>query len=63
VNYVLRGLAVPAGKHDIRFEFKSNGYVKGRKITSIAQVLLGILLLSALFMEWRKRKSKTNAAH
>jgi len=63
VNYVLRGLAVPAGKHDIRFEFKPNGYVKGRKITSIAQVLLGILLLSALFMEWRKRKSKTNAAH
>ena len=63
VNYVLRGLAVPAGKHDIRFEFKPNGYIKGRKITSVAQVLLGILLLSALFMEWRKRKSKTNAAH
>jgi len=63
VNYVLRGLAVPAGKHDIRFEFKPNGYIKGRKITSVAQVLLGILLLSALFMEWRKRKSKTKAAH
>jgi uncharacterized membrane protein YfhO len=62
VNYVLRGLAVPAGKHDIRFEFKPNGYIKGRKITSVAQVLLGILLLSALFMEWRNRKSKTKAA-
>jgi len=62
VNYVLRGLAVPAGKHDIRFEFKPIGYIKGRKITSVAQVLLGILLLSALFMEWRNRKSKTKAA-
>jgi hypothetical protein len=62
VNYVLRGLAVPAGKHDIRFEFKPNGYIKGGKITSVAQVLLGILLLSALFMEWRKRKLKTKAA-
>ncbi len=61
VNYVLRGLAVPAGKHDIRFEFVPNGYIKGRKITSVAQVLLGILLLSVLFMEWRKRKFKTKA--
>jgi uncharacterized membrane protein YfhO len=61
VNYVLRGLAVPAGKHDIRFEFIPNGYIKGRKITSVAQVLLGILLLSALFMEWRNRKFKTKA--
>jgi len=57
-DYALRGLAVPAGKHEIRFEFKPEGYYKGKTITSIFQLLLIALLLGALFMEWRNRKPK-----
>ena len=57
-DYVLRGLAVPAGKHDIRFEFKPDGFYKGKKITAIFEILLALLLLSALFMEWRKTDPK-----
>lgn len=56
-DYVLRGLAVPAGKHDIRFEFKPEGYYKGKTITSIFQGLLLILLAGAIFMEWRGRRN------
>jgi hypothetical protein len=55
VNYVLRGLSVPAGKHDIKFEFKPKGYYTGRKITSIFSIILVLVLAGGIFMEWRNR--------
>jgi len=55
VNYVLRGLAVPAGKHDIKFEFKPQGYYKGKRVTSIFSIVLLALLAIGIFMEWRNR--------
>jgi hypothetical protein len=58
-NYVLRGLPIPAGKHEIRLEFKPGGYLTGRKITSIAQLLMLGLILLCIFMEWKNRKQKT----
>jgi hypothetical protein len=56
VNYVLRGLAVPAGKHDIKFEFKPQGYYTGKKVTSIFSIVLLIVFAIGIFMEWRGRK-------
>jgi uncharacterized membrane protein YfhO len=56
VNYVLRGLAVPAGKHDIKFEFKPKGYYTGKSITSIFSIVLLIVFATGIFMEWRGRK-------
>jgi hypothetical protein len=56
VNYVLRGLSVPAGKHDIKFEFKPEGYYQGKKITSIFSIILVVILVVGIFMEWRNRK-------
>ncbi len=56
VNYVLRGLAVPAGKHDIKFEFKPQGYYKGKSITSIFSIVLLVVFAIGIFMEWRGRK-------
>ncbi len=56
-NYVLRGLAVPAGKHNIEFRFEPEGYYMGRKITAITSYLLLALLGVAFFMAWKKRKT------
>jgi len=57
-NYVLRGLSVPAGKHSIKFEFKPQGYYKGWKITSIANIALLLLIAGSLFMEWFRNRKK-----
>jgi hypothetical protein len=55
-NYALRGLAIPAGQHSIEFKFEPSGYYKGKKITSVASIVLILLLAAGLFMEWRSRK-------
>lgn len=57
-NYVLRGLAVPAGKHTIEFKFEPQGYYKGRKLTTMATIALFALLAIAVVMEWRNRNKR-----
>lgn len=57
-NYVLRGLSVPAGKHAVEFRFEPASYIMGRQLTSVSQVVLGLLLVLALFLEfYRNRKT------
>jgi len=58
VNYALRGLSVPAGKNTIRFEFKPQGYYKGRKITSMASIALLLLLAGGIFAQWYYSRKK-----
>jgi hypothetical protein len=56
VNYVLRGVALTAGKHNIEFRFEPQGYMKGKSMTTIFSIILGILVLLAIYMEWKKNK-------
>jgi hypothetical protein len=44
VNYLLRGLLVPAGKHEIVFEFRPDSYYTGEKITLAANLLIILLV-------------------
>ncbi|MBC9932056.1 YfhO family protein [Chitinophaga qingshengii] len=44
VNYALRGLKIPAGKHDIVFEFRPKTFIVGRKIAAVSSwVLIGLV--------------------
>ncbi len=55
VNYILRGMVLPAGEHSIEFKFEPKSYFTGKKIAATSSFLLLILLLGALGWEVRSR--------
>jgi hypothetical protein len=55
-NYMLRGLSVPSGKHDIRFVFHPASYYTSRTLQILAGFILLALLLWAGIAEWRNVK-------
>ncbi|MDC1197893.1 hypothetical protein N8035_03490 [Algibacter sp.] len=57
VNYILRGMLIPAGHHVIEFKFDPDVIKTGSKITLASSILLGLLLLGGLFYEFKKNKS------
>jgi hypothetical protein len=57
-DWVLRGMVVPAGDHEIKFTFKPVSYYVGNKISLASSVLL-ILLCSGYFLAKYKMKSKS----
>ncbi|HZF66215.1 MAG TPA: YfhO family protein [Chitinophagaceae bacterium] len=50
VNYALRGMPVPAGKHTISFRFEPVSYAVGYTITLWSGIIFYILLLGGLLM-------------
>ncbi len=60
VNYILRGLPVPAGDHKIEFRCIDDVYLRGAKISRISSIIVGIIIVSllgfALFREWSYNK-------
>lgn len=60
VNYVLRGLAVPAGNHAIELRFEPRSYFLGDRLSLIVGIISYLLLIAALVYEWRNyRRNKT----
>lgn len=53
-NYVLRALAVPAGKHTIEFKFEPKSYVVGNKITMVSGWLLLLVVLGCFGWSLKK---------
>ena len=59
VDYVLRGMAVPAGKHTIEFRFEPKSYATGNTISTWSSLILYLLLIGAVVIEFRKKKVQT----
>src|SRR5690606_13983434 len=49
VNYLLRGLKVPAGQHEIIFEFKPKSFYTGGNIAMVCSYLIFIGLVWVLY--------------
>lgn len=60
VNYILRGMSLPAGTHNIKFIFEPESYKKGNNIAYIASYFILIFFVGGLFMQWKANK-KSNA--
>jgi len=57
VNYVLRGMAIPKGKHQIEFRFEPQSYKLGNTLTLIATIIAYVLLALAIYFEVKNKKS------
>jgi len=55
VNYVLRAMRVPAGKHTIEYKFEPDIIATGEKISAASMFLLFLLCGGAAFTEFRKK--------
>ena len=58
VDYVLRGLEIPKGKHKIVFEFKPEIIEKGNTVTLVSYLFLLLIPIAWFFYENKKRLSK-----
>jgi len=55
VNYMLRGMVVPGGSHEIVFEFHPRSYFTGTTISLISSLLLLLLCAGAIYLQYRNK--------
>ena len=58
VNYILRALKIPAGKHDVVMTFRPTTVTTTETIAFVAIALIILGFLAALFLTLRKKKSE-----
>lgn len=62
-NYVLRGLAIPAGKHSIEFIFDPVSVRTGEQIAKYAHIFSILYVLFCFFMVWKSARKKDQTVH
>ena len=55
VNYVLRGMRIPPGKHNVEFKFEPRNYYLGEKISLASCLILFVALGASIFMSLKKK--------
>ena len=58
VNYVLRGMKIPAGKHKIEFKFEPKVIQQGGLISLISYLVLIVVSIGWFFYDEKKKKKK-----
>jgi hypothetical protein len=57
VNYVLRGLSIPKGKHTVEFRFEPEVVATGSRVALASSAILGILILLGIFYHFKHKKA------
>ena len=58
VNYVLRALKMPAGKHKVEMEFRPASVPATNSIAFAAQGIILLLFAAAVWLKMRRRKEE-----
>jgi hypothetical protein len=56
VNYILRGMAIPAGEHTVEFKFEPEAFYVTRAVSYVAGSLVILFFITAMFLYWRKNR-------
>lgn len=54
-DYVLRGMVVPAGTHEIKFSFEPSSYIIGNRISMISSVIFILLAAAYIFLQLKTK--------
>ena len=57
VDYVLRGLAIPKGKHTIEFTFEPQVVKTGSTIALVSSVLMILVIVGVVYFEQKGKKA------
>ncbi|MGB1309385.1 MAG: YfhO family protein, partial [Oceanihabitans sp.] len=53
VNYILRGLPIPAGKHTVEFKFEPKVIQTGSSIALVSTILFGLLFIGGMYYQFK----------
>jgi hypothetical protein len=56
VNYILRGMEIPAGKHTVEFKFEPAIYKTGNTISIIGSLLVLVCVAGAIYLSNKKKE-------
>lgn len=56
INFLLRGVVVPSGSHDVVFTYRSPAYERGRMISIASNAAIALIAAGAAFMWYRNRR-------
>lgn len=57
VNYILRGMNIPEGKHTIAFKFEPKSHAKGERISLLSSLLLLLGVAGMVYLNINKKKA------